>query len=364
MTVPAGYILVNQHHYDFLTAHCARCPQFQSQHGSYDISREEHPAHPSETVHKKRRRQPTPSSVCPVAPLQPQSNDWQIVSDREESEPFQSRTYDTAKELSRPSHVSQKTPSNLRISELIEPQSVSQVLQLSESNYPQYNLHLLSPPVSQLPICSCTTAVRSLVPCSTQPISQKETYEVYNIQSFQSMYDTPGSEFCHYSLDPKQNRLRHKRNSKHWSSRKNDKTNVDGGTEGRPLGSSEKLPTDLLLSLVFSLGPISEQVLSRGLLLQSRWDSNGNAYTLSLKDGCTDPEFLQLFSSSSRLQETIRSGLRHGLLIFADSTHTLLEVSADVRQELSNSKRAQASNILGLVFITYIFPRDQGLDSS
>ena len=125
-------------------------------------------------------------------------------------------------------------------------------------------------------------------------------------------------------------------------------------------------PINPLPVLLYSLGcsPIRRDILFRGLLPQKRWDDRGKVHKITTSDAGFDEQITCLFSSQSELEQTIESCVQLGLIVqgMLEDGSLVYSVRDQPRHQISQSFKREELHLLGLRFITHIYPRDQSLE--
>ncbi|KAH6670180.1 hypothetical protein B0J14DRAFT_114015 [Halenospora varia] len=128
------------------------------------------------------------------------------------------------------------------------------------------------------------------------------------------------------------------------------------------------LPINPLPVLLYSLGcsQIRQDILFRGLLLQKRWDDRGKVHEITLRDAGFKEQITCLFSSQSELEQTIESCIQLGLVVqgVLEDGSQVYSTSDRSRHQISQSFQRDELHLIGLMFTTYIYPRDQTLEPS
>ncbi|CZS92454.1 uncharacterized protein RAG0_03007 [Rhynchosporium agropyri] len=131
---------------------------------------------------------------------------------------------------------------------------------------------------------------------------------------------------------------------------------------------STSLPMNPFSVLIFSLGSfhIRRDVLFRGLLLQKRWDSFGNVHGITLRDAGFDEQIVCLFSGQGEFEQDIESCIQLGLIVqeVSEDGSLVYSITDRSRDQILQFCQREELHLLGVMFITHIFPRDQNLESS
>ncbi|RDL31542.1 Uncharacterized protein BP5553_09751 [Venustampulla echinocandica] len=127
-------------------------------------------------------------------------------------------------------------------------------------------------------------------------------------------------------------------------------------------------PIDPLPLLLYALGgsQIRQDVLFRGLLPQKRWDGCGNVREITPRDAGFDEQTTSIFSSQTVLEQTIETCIRFGLVLQGVSEDGSLQysITEQSRRQISQTVKGEELHLLGLIFTTHIYPRDQALEPS
>lgn len=129
-------------------------------------------------------------------------------------------------------------------------------------------------------------------------------------------------------------------------------------------------PSVLALSLlIYSLGcsQIPSDILFRGLLPQKRWDQYGNVREVLPQDAGFNEQIIQLFSSRNQLEQAIKSCIQLKSIVQdrSEDGEPMYSISDQSRHQICQSfKDEKELHLVGLMFITYIYPRDQTLEPS
>ena len=125
------------------------------------------------------------------------------------------------------------------------------------------------------------------------------------------------------------------------------------------------IPLSLLL---YSLGcfKIQECILIYGLFPQKRWNDSGNVHEITLQDAGLDQQYARLFLDRIKLEQSIKSCVQYGMIVPIKLEDGSLAYSlADELQDLiSSSFEPKELIVQGLIFTTYIYPRDEILYDS
>lgn len=113
------------------------------------------------------------------------------------------------------------------------------------------------------------------------------------------------------------------------------------------------------------MGPsaIPERLLLHGTSPQQRWNSEGEICTISLTDAGLDDSFVRLFSTEHDLKQALESCIRKGVIF-----RTQLD-DGSVAYSLCNEAWTPNTSedvlmLQGLIFLAYIFPREEALHTS
>ncbi|KAH8591874.1 hypothetical protein B0O99DRAFT_597720 [Bisporella sp. PMI_857] len=127
------------------------------------------------------------------------------------------------------------------------------------------------------------------------------------------------------------------------------------------------IPGDPLPNLLYAFGgSIPQGMLFRGLLPQKRWDENGNIREIWMHDAGISEVIMRLFSSRTNFEQSVEANIRRGTItrtISLDEVPTL-SITDQSRRHIETYYTCEEVNFQGSLFITYIYPRDQELDSS
>jgi hypothetical protein len=141
----------------------------------------------------------------------------------------------------------------------------------------------------------------------------------------------------------------------------------DNDSPSSILAPSEDLINPLPV-LIYSLGhsQLRQDILFRGLLPQKRWDDRGKVHEITLYDAGFDKQITGLFSSQSKLEQNIESCIQLGLIVqgVLDDGSLVYSISDQSQHQISQSFKDEELHLLGLMFTTHIYPRDQTLEPS
>ena len=126
--------------------------------------------------------------------------------------------------------------------------------------------------------------------------------------------------------------------------------------------------TTPLLFLLYSLGgsKIGERILFCGLSSQKRWNDSGNVHEITLLDAGLDQQYAHLFSARTELEQAIKSCVRYSMIIPSELEDGSLAYSLtdELQDQLSFSFEPKELILQGLIFIAYIYPREEALHDS
>ena len=133
------------------------------------------------------------------------------------------------------------------------------------------------------------------------------------------------------------------------------------------LGLSKNLINPLPV-LICSLGhsQLRKDILFRGLLLQKRWNHYGKVDEITLHDAGFNKQITHLFSSQSELEHNIESCIQLGLIVQdeVEEGQLVYSISDQSQHQISQSFKEEELHLLGSMFTTHIYPRDQTLEPS
>ena len=89
-------------------------------------------------------------------------------------------------------------------------------------------------------------------------------------------------------------------------------------------------------------------------------------HEITLYDASFDKQITHLFSSQSKLEQNIESCIQLGLIVqgILEDGSLVYSVSDQSQHQISQSYKDEELHLLGLMFTTYIYPRDQTLEPS
>ena len=123
-----------------------------------------------------------------------------------------------------------------------------------------------------------------------------------------------------------------------------------------------------LPALLYSLGcsEVRKDMLYRGLFPQKRWNDQGNVREITLHEAGLDEQVARLFSSQIQLEQAIKSCIQLGLVVLGTlgDDSPAYSLSDQSRHQISQSFKREELNLLGLMFMAHIYPRDQTLEPS
>ena len=126
---------------------------------------------------------------------------------------------------------------------------------------------------------------------------------------------------------------------------------------------NNKASTGSLPALLLSLGgfQVPRDFLLRGLLPQKRWNELGEVHEVLLGGAGFNAETTRIFSDPNILEQSIKFYSQHGLITQCGKTKESLvySISEQVRPEISQRFQGEELDVLGIMFIAHIFPRDQ-----
>ena len=107
-------------------------------------------------------------------------------------------------------------------------------------------------------------------------------------------------------------------------------------------------------------------MLYRGLFPQKRWNDQGNVREITLHEAGLDEQVARLFSSQIQLEQAIKSCIQLGLVVLGTlgDDSPAYSLSDQSRHQISQSFKREELNLLGLMFMAHIYPRDQTLEPS
>ena len=130
-----------------------------------------------------------------------------------------------------------------------------------------------------------------------------------------------------------------------------------------PFGHSRDSSSSSLLLLLYSLGciKISEYILFRGLLSQSRWNDKGQLCKISLLDTDLDQQYVQLFSIRTELEQAIKSCIQDDMIIAdkLEDDSSIYSLAPNVQTKISHHWKPDELILPGLIFIAHIYPREE-----
>jgi hypothetical protein len=95
-------------------------------------------------------------------------------------------------------------------------------------------------------------------------------------------------------------------------------------------------------------------------LSQERWNAKGFVQTVTLLEAGLRQDLAYAFSSQSMLEETLERGIKNKMI-----AQNKDEDGAPVYSPIDGSQHQTLADIIeGLVFVTYIYPRGEGLNKS
>ncbi|PGG95165.1 hypothetical protein AJ80_10008 [Polytolypa hystricis UAMH7299] len=126
--------------------------------------------------------------------------------------------------------------------------------------------------------------------------------------------------------------------------------------------------TSPLLFLLYALGcsQIRHDILFRGLRVQKRWNVDGNVHEVPLQDFGLNLQIARLLSDQSIIQDAINFCVQQGNITVNGLSDDSLaySISDRSRHEIFQSLDNEEADLLGLMFIAYIYPRDEILEPS
>lgn len=128
-------------------------------------------------------------------------------------------------------------------------------------------------------------------------------------------------------------------------------------------GSSRDSSSISLLLLLYSLGciKIPEYILFRGLLPQNRWNDKGQLCEITLLDTDLNQQYAQLFSIRTELEQAIKSCIQDDKIIAdkLEDDSSAYSLAPNVQAEISHQLKPEELILPGLIFIAYIYPREE-----
>lgn len=115
----------------------------------------------------------------------------------------------------------------------------------------------------------------------------------------------------------------------------------------------------LTLLCALSSHNVPRDVLFSGLEAKKRWDSSGRVYYVLLQDSGLHSEIAQVFSDQILLENSISSCEQLG---FISEFENSISASNQSRDLVSQYCDHRSLNLLGLLFMTHVFPQDEILD--
>ena len=112
--------------------------------------------------------------------------------------------------------------------------------------------------------------------------------------------------------------------------------------------------------------PVPYPLLFQGLLPQRRWNESESPCQVMMCDSGISATAASIFSDNERLCDVLKECIRRQLLVVEISTdgNTTYFVPREAQSSILDSFSTQELCVLGIVFTTYLFSRDEVLERS
>lgn len=120
--------------------------------------------------------------------------------------------------------------------------------------------------------------------------------------------------------------------------------------------------------LLFSLGcvEIPKYILLCGLVPQKRWNDEGHSHEISLFNTGINPQYVHLFSSRTKLEQTIKFCIQDNVIIEheLEDASLVYSLTANSKSQIARCFNSKDLILPGMIFTAHIYPREENLQDS